>query len=82
MSIKKNRRYLSRAGFILTMLAAIPTFIWAVTSIMQGRYGEPVDNFKGQPLYPVISVIVLGTMMILLPIVYFNKDLRKKSNTK
>lgn len=62
----------------MTLLAFIPTLYWAVTSIMEGKYGEPVDNFKSQPLYPVITVIVIVIVMVLLPIAYFKKELKRK----
>ena len=75
MNWKKKIRLFNKIGFVLIALTPIPTLYWAVTSVIHGEYGISIDNFKGQSINPVVVLIVFGTLVIALPMIYFkNKE--------
>jgi len=70
---KKREKLFNRIGLILAVLAFIPAFVWALKSAMFGKHGESINNFYGQPLHPIIILVVMGFIAVLLPMYYFRK---------
>ncbi len=71
MNIKKRNEFLFGFAIILGAFACSPTLYWAITNVISGKYGNSIDNFYGQPLHPVIVLIVFAFLAIILPIIYF-----------
>jgi len=79
MNWKRREKLLHRIGFALVALASIPTIYWAITSVLAGKHGDSIDNFKGQPLHPVLVLIIFAFLAVILPIIYFkNKSKNRK----
>lgn len=76
MGWKKKQKFLNSSAVVLGVLACIPTLIWAIKSTISGAHGETIHNFYGQPLHPVMVLIVFVFLGILLPVIYLKN--RKK----